>query len=289
MASDQHSVVCRRGAMNTLFEVVLVGADEENLRAAGEAALDEVVRVEKLLSRFDPASDTARINRDGHSDPVLVNHEMLRVLLACERFSKRTDGYFDVTAVSRAAASAAARTEPAVSIDPETRLVRIHSPGLFLDFGACGKGYAIDRMIAILREGNFEHALVHSGTSSLGIIGSKRVGIADPSDRNAAAGIVRLEDEALSCSAVYPEGSEQSDIVSPRDGSAPREQAACVVVMKGAWAAFESEMLSTGLLAMGRQRAVVWCQRPENRGVHVAWVDRMDGRTRMEWLGEAHE
>ena len=43
--------------MATCFEALLVGNDEEHLMAVGEAALDEVARIERLLSRHDPASD----------------------------------------------------------------------------------------------------------------------------------------------------------------------------------------------------------------------------------------
>ena len=85
------------------------------------------------------------------------------------------------------------------------------------------------------------------------------------------------------------DGEEASDILDPTRGERLREQAACVIIMKGDWPAFEAEMLSTGLLAMGRERAGVCCQRLEQREADIAWVDRVDGRTRLNWLGEAHE
>jgi thiamine biosynthesis lipoprotein len=285
MTSDHHSVVCRRGAMNTLFEMMLVGDDEENLHAAGEAALDEIERIEKLLSRFDPTSETSRINRDAHPGPVIVDHEVVEILRRCHEYSFRTDGYFDVTAVSRAGHT---RGEPQIAIDPDRRLLRFQRSGVFLDFGGCGKGYAIDRAVTVLRESGIQKALLHGGTSSVRAIGNWPVGVRDPWDAAVtAAAQVHLSGESLSCSATS-HGSEASDIVNPSEGRCLTGQAACLVIANGDWSAFEVEMFSTGLLAMGRQRARVCCRREENRGTHVAWIDRRDDRTTMEWLSVPH-
>src|SRR5438132_927598 len=73
----------RRVAMGTYFEVFLAGDDEEHLRAVADAVLDEVVRAERLLSRFDPASEVSRINRLAGQQPVLVDVEVLDVLRTC--------------------------------------------------------------------------------------------------------------------------------------------------------------------------------------------------------------
>jgi thiamine biosynthesis lipoprotein len=267
--------------MNTLFEVVLVGGDEENLRAAGEAALDEIVRVEKLLSRFDPTSETSRINREGHSDAVTVDHEIVQVLRRCHEFSRRTDGHFDVTAVSRADQS----WGPPLVFDPDRRLLAFRYDNAFLDFGACGKGYALDRAARMLCENGVARALLHGGTSSIRAIGEWTVDVRDPFETSATIGQIRLRDEGMSCSAVA-HGGEVSDIVDPMGGEQLNEQAACVVITNGGWSAFDSEMFSTGLLAMGRERAGVCCRRGENRGVHVGWIGQSH---EVEWLSELHD
>src|SRR5688500_16810135 len=91
-------ILCRRPAMNTWFEVLLLGDDPENLQAAGEAALDESERVEKLLSRFDPASEVSRINREAANSPVLLDLELAEILETCRKAWMETHGYFDITA-----------------------------------------------------------------------------------------------------------------------------------------------------------------------------------------------
>ena len=84
--------------MGTWFGVRLVGDDPEHLAAVADAVLDEVERVERLLSRFDRRSEVARINREAGSRAVLVDREVLDVLLTCKTAWERTEGYFDVTA-----------------------------------------------------------------------------------------------------------------------------------------------------------------------------------------------
>src|SRR5436305_1118106 len=122
-------VRCIRPAMATRFEVFLVGVDEEHLMAVGEAALDEVSRVERLLSRFDPASETSRINREAGSRPVLVDREMFAILRDCRDWSERTGGYFDLCAGS---------VPGSISLDDEARTVRLLDRAARLDFGGFG-------------------------------------------------------------------------------------------------------------------------------------------------------
>lgn len=279
--------------MNTVFEVVVLHPDAEHAEAAADAALDEVVRVEALLSRFDPASETYRVNRLGHPGPVLVDVELAQLLQACADAADATRGYFDVTAVSRRQLPALPR--PAASIDPASRRVRFSAPGVFLDFGGCGKGYALDRATAVLRAAAIDRALLHGGTSSVLAIGDGpdgrpwRVGVRDPS---AAAGdgesmqCVSLSDRAMSSSAVFHAGAGgASDVVDPTRNDPLREQAACVVLAGGPTGAFDAEVLSTALLAMGRDAAGVYCATAA-RPFSAAWIDHPDddGRPRLVWL-----
>ncbi len=87
--------------MNTLFEIVLPGNDLENEIASAEAALDEISRIEGVLSRFDPASEVSRINRNAHRQPTLLSHELFEIIDTCKRFWVETKGYFDITADAR--------------------------------------------------------------------------------------------------------------------------------------------------------------------------------------------
>ena len=87
-----------RVAMRTRFEIVLAGDDPVRLRAAGEEALDEIDRVERLLSAFRPDSELSRINADGARAPVRVERSVLELLHRARSLSRLTEGAFDVAA-----------------------------------------------------------------------------------------------------------------------------------------------------------------------------------------------
>ncbi|MCA1685754.1 MAG: FAD:protein FMN transferase, partial [Planctomycetia bacterium] len=87
-------------AMGTWFEAVLRGDDAEHLDAVASAAFDEVDRVERLLSRFDPGSEVSRVNREAAGRPVLVSHELMQILTACAHAWESSLGWFDVSVVT---------------------------------------------------------------------------------------------------------------------------------------------------------------------------------------------
>ena len=99
--------------MATWFEVLLVGDDEEHLIAVGEAALDEVGRIDRLLSRHDPASEVSRINHEAGSRTVRVDRELFAILSDSRDWFDRTDGYFDLCATGEARLAAFGGGRPA--------------------------------------------------------------------------------------------------------------------------------------------------------------------------------
>ena len=157
-------------AMATVFEMWLAGDDPEHLEAVGQAALDEIERIERLLSRFDPAAEVARVNRMAAEGPVLVEYELFALLEDCRLWRQETEGFFDVCAVSGVS------LEDGVQLDISRRTVKFLDPRVQLDFGALGKGYALDAAAHVLDRFAVTSALLHGGTSSVRPISHRRVG-----------------------------------------------------------------------------------------------------------------
>jgi thiamine biosynthesis lipoprotein ApbE len=128
-------------AMGTRFELVLQGEDERELRAVGEETIREIEEWHRRLSRFEAGSDVSRLNRDASAR---VDSEMRELLALCERVRVESGGAFDVRC----------------------------GEGGTLDFGAVGKGWALDRAADVLREHGVGCALLHGGTSSVVVIGA---------------------------------------------------------------------------------------------------------------------
>ena len=273
-----------RHAMNTRFELVLSGEAEASLRAAGEEALDEIQGLEDRLSPFRPTSEIARLNRHAADGPVKVSPPVFALLRQAQQLAAATDGAFDPTIgpLMRAWGFHGARgrlPEPAVLaaaracvgmnhvlFDEADFTVRFARPGVTLDLGAIGKGYAIDCAVERLREAGVASAFLHGGTSSchgLGAMPEGRpwtAGVFEP----AAAGTtgsaaetllaeVPLRDESLGVSAVWGKafhagGQRFGHVLDPRAGEPVQRAALAAVALPSAT---ESDALSTALLVLG--------------------------------------
>ena len=84
-------------AMGTSYAVVAYGYDRMKLESAVEAAFDEVQRVDNLLSNYKPASEWSEVNRNAAERPVRVSGELFQLLSACQRYSRQSEGAFDIT------------------------------------------------------------------------------------------------------------------------------------------------------------------------------------------------
>ena len=183
------TVTLARHAMATRFELVLVGNDPVALRAAGEEALDEIERLEAQLSLYRPTSEIAHLNAQAAVRPVCVEPGLFRLLQHAKRLSGETDGAFDITvaplmrcwgftggtgqlpdpeALARAKAVVGMHL---VELDEGNFTVRFAKPGMMLDLGAIGKGYALERAAALLLEAGVSNALLHGGTSTVCALG----------------------------------------------------------------------------------------------------------------------
>ena len=265
-------------AMACRFELVLEGEDAPRLRAAGEAALREIEWLETRLSRFLPASDTSRINARAATEAVPVEPWLFDLLKRCRRLHEHTNGAFDLTVgplmqawgfygdggrVPDADALAEARRRAGmrlVNLDEAQRAVRFAREGVALDFGAIGKGYAVDEAIHILREAGVERAFLHGGTSTMYGLGHPadaeawNVAIVDPGAADEPVAVVALRDEALSVSAASGksfdfEGVCYGHVLDPRLGKPVRGAA---LAAAAAASAETADAVSTALLAEAR-------------------------------------
>jgi thiamine biosynthesis lipoprotein len=295
--------------MGTLCDVTIYDADPEAAARASAAALDEMQRVDRLLSNYDPKSELSVMNREAPRGPMRVSEELFRFVERSRDYFDETAGAFDPTvgplvrawgffgpSPARPAAEAVAAAKAAsgfskVVLDERARTVFYTVPGLEFDPGGIGKGYAVDRAVAILKRRGITAALVSAGGSTLFAIGHPpdrtawRIAVADPADVERPFRYVRLRDAAVSTSGVAQqsvrEGTRRwSHIFDPRTGEPVEGMCQVTVVAADATA---SDALTKAAFILERA-AVLRLFTRLGKNAHAMRVEGLCGGRTAVWV-----
>ncbi len=187
--SARHYEVARM-SMACLYAIEAYAPQSVELEAAAKEALDEVDRIDRLMSHYKPDSPLSEINREAATHPVRPPRELFDFIAESVRYSSRSSGAFDITVgplmkawgffrgdgrmPSSSELGAAARLVGVrhLRLDAEAGTVAFDAQGVELDLGGIAKGYAIDRAVRVLRARGVTAALVSAGGSTVYGIGS---------------------------------------------------------------------------------------------------------------------
>lgn len=150
-------------AMAATFSVEVAHADARYARQAVAAAFAELDMLEGQLSRFVEGSDVWRLNRLRRGETAVVALDTFRCLAASLQVQQRTHGAFDVTYASAAGSNPSER----LRLAPAGCRVGILVDGVRIDLGGIGKGYALDRMAAVLEQWDVTAARLAASTSTI--------------------------------------------------------------------------------------------------------------------------
>jgi FAD:protein FMN transferase len=209
-------------AMGTTFTLYLYAPSKEAADADAAPVFDEIDRIEDLLSNYRETSELSRINREASQASVTTDPETFDFLSTSIAWSARSQGAFDITVgklmeawgffhkqgrIPTNAELATLRQETGwqkVQLDPVARTVHFSSPGVTLDPGGIGKGFAVDKAVAILRAEHVGAAMLSAGSSTIYALGAPpgqpgwKVVVPDPLDASRALSTVILRDTSLS-------------------------------------------------------------------------------------------
>ena len=291
-AAAPEPVARARYLMGTVCEVT---AYSPEAAPALDAALDEIARLEAILSDYRQDSELSRLNRQPPSVPFPCSPDLYGFLRLAAGYGRETGGAFDITVgplvklwdlrgVGRSASQAEVAAallavgHARLSIDDAARTATLLAPGMVLDPGALGKGFALDAAARLLRDRGVAAALLDFGGQLLAIgappgADGWEVGLAHPLRRDEAAFPIRLKDASLSTSgnsqrSVRVAGLALGHVVDPRTGRPlTTTGSASVIAATGA----EADALSTALLVMGPEEGLRWAAL--RRGVAAAFLD----------------
>jgi thiamine biosynthesis lipoprotein len=243
----------------------VVEADRDYARQAADAAFDEVRLLEQLLSRFIQSSDVSRISRLAPGKRTVVAPQTFDCLRVALRAQWATYGAFDISYVSGDAPNG-----KRLELDPSTSSVTVGDSGARIDLGGIGKGYALDRMAAVLREWDIAAALLWASSSTVLALGRPdadrpwTVRFGTRTDRRQHG----LQSSALSASGTAVKGAH---IVDPRTGDYAGPQ-------RAAWAAAPSaamaDALSTAFMVMTSAQLCRCCERSTGVAGYIAASDQ---------------
>ncbi len=265
-------------AMGTRFHALLPGMDDDTAERVFYLMKDEVLRIEKKLSRFLPDSDISRLNKHAKEKPVIVDDEIFDILNACRFCWQLTDGAFDLTLrplmdfwknqpQSNAEVDEFAQLKKNlglqhVNVDDEKKSVQFSNNQIEIDLGGFGKGYALEKIGELLSDSSVESAFISFGESSVLAAGnhpagdSWKIGMNDYLNPGKSIHEFRVSGGSVSTSSnffVADNGmlKNHRHVIDPKTGE-PIEQLRSVSVCSES--PLLAEMLSTAFLVLPEEK-----------------------------------
>lgn len=267
--------------MGTRIYVEVWADDAAQGNAAIDAVMAEMRRIDALMSHYKPDSELSQINLRAAAEPVKVDPELFDLIRLSTHFSEITAGAFDITYASvgylynyplheHPSEEQIKAALPAVNwrnlvLDAEHHTVRFAHAGMRIDLGGIGKGYAVDRGVALLKARGITNAIVTAGGDSR-LIGDHRgrqwlVSIAHPDEPHNPDKVVTripLSDAAISTSGDYEryfdeDGVRYHHIIDPHTGrSASKVRSATIIGPT----ATETDGMSKTAFVLGPEKAL---------------------------------
>ncbi|PWS33200.1 thiamine biosynthesis protein ApbE [Pedobacter paludis] len=233
--------------MGNRFEFTVIAKNEQEGNVAIDAAIEEVQRIEYLLTTFSDLSQTSLINENAGLQPVKVDGEVIGLIERSFRISEITDGAFDITYGSidkrlwnfdpnmtslpdeaTALKSVGLIDYRNVILNKEKSTVFLKNKGMRIGFGGIGKGYAADQAKLVLQKMGIKSGIVNAagdlitwGTQANGHPWT--VGIADPEQTDRPFSTLKISDMAIATSGSYEKfvtinGKRYSHTIDPKTG-----------------------------------------------------------------------
>ena len=294
-----------RRAMATTFEVILP-FDTPAAHDVAQTALAEIDRLEAQLTVFRDTSEVSQLNARASHHPVHVEPNLFELLALAERLHRSTEGAFDIsvgaliktwgffrregrvpTPEERAAVRERIGMQHVV-LDAQRQTVAYQRPGLEINLGSIGKGYALDCAARLI---NAPNVLLHGGLSSVLALGNEAsngwtIGIADPERPQCRRGVLHLRNRGMATSAATHqyfehEGKKLGHLLDPRTAWPAQGMLSATATAR---TAAEADALATAFFILGVEKTREYCERHPHIG---AALIAADAPHRLVVLGQA--
>jgi thiamine biosynthesis lipoprotein len=275
--------------------------DAAHVRSLFDAATAEIVRLEKLMTTWDPDSEVSRVNAAAGKQPVRVGAETFDVIREALHASAISEGTFDITFETlhglwkfdqdldpHPPTAEAVRAQAKfvgyrhVKLDSEASTVQLDEAHVRIGLGGIAKGYAVDHAVIVLLDGGLVSFYAQAG-GDLYARGEKPdgspwiSGIRDPrGPENDYFATMAVRDHAFSTAGDYERayivgGKRYHHIIDPRTGY-PATASRSVTI----WAptALVADELDDAVFILGPEKGLALVESQD--GVGAVIVDSHD-------------
>jgi len=232
--------------MGSRFDITVVADNPKQGDIFIQMAVNEIKRIERIISSWDASSETSRINRNAGIKPVKVSSELFQLIRRAKAISELTDGAFDISyaAMDRIWHFDGSMTQmpDAVTVKksirkvgyqhiilhPGNQSVYLERKGMKIGFGAIGKGYAADKAKDLLISKGVKAGIINA-SGDMNTWGKQpdgkewTVAITNPMNKNKAFAWFNISDKAVVTSGDYEKyvvfnGIRYAHIINPKTG-----------------------------------------------------------------------
>ena len=204
-------------AMKTTFTLRLMHAQAKHASDAANQAFALIDEIENVLSRYKSGSDVSQINQMQSGQTLFISETCYECMRIALKIYIDSDGLFDITLGRQIEHQKNAMTgvvpsiEGQLMVDPDRPAIHCVEAGREIDLGGIGKGYALDRIVPLLRDLGIKSGLIAAGASTQLAFGENSWKI--ELTGSTSMPMVELKNQAISVSGISVQGSH---ILSPR-------------------------------------------------------------------------
>jgi thiamine biosynthesis lipoprotein len=267
-----------RIAMGTIVSMTVLDPSADHAEEAITCAFQEIERLTKLMSRYNPDTPLSHLNR--HQVLAEAPPELLFVIKKSMYYHQISNGLFDITVKPLLDVLAQSRKGPKTILPNEEKITRLLNlvdanqillsekditlmrEGMGITLDGIAKGFIVDRAVEKLRKQGIRHALLNAGGDirTIGDKGNKRpwkIAIEDPLKKKNYPDTVALTNSSIATSGNYEVFFDQEKvfhhIINPKTGLSPLINASVSVK---ASTAMEADALSTTLFVLGPTQGI---------------------------------
>ena len=285
--------------MGSRFDITVVANSEKDGNEHIELAINEIERIEKLISSWDNTSQTSLINKNAGIKPVKVDKELFDLIERSISISKLTKGAFDISYASmdniwkydgsmtempskeKIYNSIIKVGYQNIILDKKEQTVFLKIKGMKIGFGAIGKGYAADKAKELLVKKGVKNGIINA-SGDLNAWGKQAngkdwmVAITNPLNKDKAFSWLPINNTAVVTSGNYEKfvsfnGKRYSHIIDPRTGYPSTGIISTTIMTSNAELA---DAISTSVFVMGVETGLDFIN--QLKGVDCIIVDEQN-------------